>query len=343
MFMVGFSGTDVSSIRHLIENYGIGGVILFGRNVRHPFHVAELIRELQALSPIPLFIATDQEGGRVQRLKEGFTSFPSLKQLGLTDSEELAYRYGLVQARELNAVGVNVNLAPVLDVLTNPGNPVIGDRSLGSDFRRVAILGSRIILGLQDGGVMAVGKHFPGHGDTSEDSHETLPRVRTKAGRIRKVELAPFKKAITAGVGGMMMAHVLYENLDKEAPASLSSPIIKELLREELGFESLVLSDDLEMLALDQEDLGNLTLKAIRSGINMFLICHNREKQLRIIETILQAAASGDLDKNYIEKSVELILDMKKRYPPPRIDPDRIETVVGCPEHRKLIKEIEAY
>jgi beta-N-acetylhexosaminidase len=343
MIMAGFAGTDVSRVRTLIEDYRIGGVILFGRNARHPFHVAELTAELQSISKTPLFIATDQEGGRVQRLQEGFTQFPPFNQLGLSDSDDLAYQYGRVFARELSAVGLNMNMAPVLDVNTNPQNPVIGDRALCSDFRRVARLGSQIIRGLQDNGVMAVGKHFPGHGDTAEDSHETLPRIKLEAHRIREVELVPFREAIAAGVGGIMTAHVLYENLDEEAPASLSYPIINGLLREELGFSSLVLSDDFEMLALDQDELGNLAVKAIQSGTNLLLVCHSQEKQIHIIETILQAIRSGKLNQNHIEKSAELILDMKNRYPPPPIDSNRIEKVVGCAEHKKIIDKIKSF
>lgn len=342
--MVGFSGTSATEVRHMIEDYSVGGVILFARNTRHPFHVAELTAQLQALSKdTPLFIATDQEGGRVQRLKEGFTHFPPFNQLGLSDSEELAYQYGAVLAKELYAVGVNINMAPVLDVHTNPDNPVIGDRALSSDPHRVARLGSRFIRGLQDNQVMAVGKHFPGHGDTAEDSHEILPQVDVDADRIREVEMVPFKEAVSAGVGGIMTAHVLYKNLDKAAPASLSYGIINGLLREELGFSSLVLSDDLEMLALDQDDLSDLAIKAIQAGTNMLLVCHSPEKQLSIIETVVQAVRLGKLDQALIDKSVGLILDMKKRFPPPTIDPDRIEKIVGCAEHKKIIEKIKSF
>jgi len=343
MMMVGFNGTTTSGVRDLIEDYGVGGVILFGRNACHPFHVAELTAELQSLSQVPLFVAVDQEGGRVQRLKEGFTLFPPFSQLGLSDSEDLAYQYGRVLARELSAVGVNMDMAPVLDVNTNPDNPVIGDRALSSDFRRVARLGSRFVQGMQDNGVMAVGKHFPGHGDTMEDSHLTLPKVTTDADRIKSEDLAPFRKAVAAGVGGIMMAHVLYENLDEENPASLSSAIIKGLLREELRFSSLILSDDFEMLALDQKELGLLAVKAIQSGTNILLVCHSREKQLRIMEAILQAVHTGELEKDCIDKSAALILEMKKRFPPPVIDPDQIEKVVGCPEHQEIINRIKSF
>jgi beta-N-acetylhexosaminidase len=343
MMMVGFSGTTIFDVRDLIENHGVGGVILFDRNARHPFHIAELTAELQSVSRVPLFVATDQEGGRVQRLREGFTPFPPFSQLGLSDSEDLAYQYGRVLARELFAVGVNMNMAPVLDVNTNPDNPVIGDRALCSDFRRVARLGSQFVRGLQDNGVMAVGKPFPGHGDTVEDSHVALPMVTTDADRMRNAELVPFRKAIAAGVGGIMMAHVLYKNLDKENPASLSPLIINGLLREELGFSSLVLSDDFEMSALDQKELGFLAVKAIQSGTNILLVCHSREKQLQVIEAVLQAVRMGKLKEDCIERSADLILKMKNRFPPPVIDPDQIEKVVGCPEHQKIIDRIKSF
>ena len=240
--MAGFPGETIpDELRAVAREYDLGGIILFGRNVEAPEQVSELAHDSQAMShELPLWVSIDQEGGRVARLGEPFTVWPPMCTLGRSGEVELAKRFSRALARELRAVGVSLDYAPVLDVHSNAQNPVIGDRALSDAADDVARLGSAIIRGLQDEGVAACGKHFPGHGDTSADSHHELPVVEHPPERIREVELIPFQAAVASDVAMIMTAHVLYPALDEECPATLSRPIVTDMLRHELGFAGLV-------------------------------------------------------------------------------------------------------
>jgi beta-N-acetylhexosaminidase len=246
------SGTTITpEIRSLAREFSLGGVIFFARNIEAAEQVAELSHDVQSLSNgMPLWVSVDQEGGRVARLKEPFTVWPPMATLGRRGDEELAGRFAAALAAELRAVGITLDYAPVLDIHTNERNPVIGDRALSTDADMVARLGVAIIRGLQEHGVAACGKHFPGHGDTSVDSHLELPLVEHPPDRIRRVECVPFRAAIEAGVRFIMTAHILVPSLDETQPATLSRRIVYDLLRDELGFEGVILSDDLEMKAI---------------------------------------------------------------------------------------------
>src|SRR5205823_6856196 len=224
LFMLGLHGTEVSKDhRTLLQHYHPGGVILFSRNLQEPSQAAHLVNALQKLAPaMPLFVAIDQEGGRVARLPKGFTVFPGQGAIGRGGSVELAYSFAEVTALELRAIGVNMNLTPVLDVDSTPDNPIIGDRAFGRDPEQVETLGLAVIAGLQSNGVLACGKHFPGHGDTVKDSHLELPIVTHGLERLRAVELRPFVHCIANGVAAIMSAHVQYPALDPAFPATLS-------------------------------------------------------------------------------------------------------------------------
>ena len=242
--------TITPEIRSLAREFSLGGVTLFSRNIEAPEQVAELSVDVQTLaSELPLWLAVDQEGGRVARLRKPFTEWPPMAVLGRSGSEELAFRFAAALAAELRAVGVTLDYAPVLDIHTNPKNPIIGDRALAEDAATVARLGAAIVRGLQENGVAGCGKHFPGHGDTSVDSHLDLPLVEHPPDRIRRVECVPFREAVRAGVAFMMTAHVLVPSLDEERPATLSPRVVQAILRDELQFEGVILSDDLEMKA----------------------------------------------------------------------------------------------
>ncbi|MFW6229939.1 MAG: glycoside hydrolase family 3 protein, partial [Halanaerobium sp.] len=257
LFQVGFSGSTVNDeIKDLIENYHIGGVIYFSRNIKNPAQTAELSNNLQQLaldsgSGFPLFISADQEGGTVTRLK-GATHFPGNMALGAAQSKNLTEKVAQATASELKNLGINVNLAPVLDVNNNPANPVIGVRSFGEDPELVAELGMSYIKGLQSEGITATAKHFPGHGDTDTDSHLDLPIIKHQRSRLDEVELYPFKKAIEAGVDSIMTAHVYFPAIEKEEgiPATLSKSVLTDLLRDELKFEGLIITDCMEMNAI---------------------------------------------------------------------------------------------
>src|SRR6188474_2972020 len=237
-------GTTIpAELRSLAREFDLGGVILFSRNIEAPEQVAELSADSEALGrTAPAWVSVDQEGGRVARLKEPFTKWPPMATLGRAGkaSEALAERFAKALAEELLAVGITLDYAPVLDIHTNPKNAVIGDRALAGRAEDVAKLGRVIIRALQGAGLAACGKHFPGHGDTSTDSHVELPLVEHPPDRLRAVEFLPFKAAIEAGVASIMTAHVLVPSLDERRPATLSRRVVHDLLRQELGFEGVI-------------------------------------------------------------------------------------------------------
>ncbi len=294
LFAVGFHGTAPSpEVLELIRR-GVHGVVLFGRNVESAEQVAELVAALKRAAGRPLLVSIDQEGGRVARLRapQGFTELPPMRALGRTGDAALAEEVGALLGRELRAVGVDLDYAPVVDVDTNPANPVIGDRSLSRDPRQVARLGVALARGLQGAGVAACAKHFPGHGDTAQDSHRDLPRLPHDLARLRAVELVPFRALAAAGVASVMTAHVVFEALDPVRPATLSPPVL-ELLRSECGHQGCVVSDDLEMRAVaDHFALEEAVPAALRAGVDALLVCHRAEVQHRAID-LLRAAVEG--------------------------------------------------
>jgi beta-N-acetylhexosaminidase len=262
----------------------------------------------------------DQEGGRVQRFREPFTIIPSMRELGRMNDADCVRLAGQVMARELRAVNIDMNLAPVLDVDSNPANPVIGERSFGSDPEVVSRLGCAMIEGLQAReaasglhGVAACGKHFPGHGDTSIDSHFGLPRLHHKMDRLERVELPPFQAAIRAGVASIMVAHVLFEALDPKFPASMSAPIIGELLRKQMGFDGVVCSDDLEMKAIiDHFGIEEAVIRGAIAGIDLFCVCKDHDLQHRALDALIDAVERGDVKANRIAESnrrIDILFD----------------------------------
>ena len=267
--------TITPEMKSLAREFELGGVILFGRNIEAPEQVAELAYDTQQLVPsVPLWVSVDQEGGRVARLKAPFTEWPPMAVLGRRGDEGLARRFAAALAAELRAVGITLDYAPVLDIHTNPKNPVIGDRALAEQARTVADLGAAIVRVLQEHGVAACGKHFPGHGDTSTDSHHELPLIEHPPEVLREREFLPFRAAIGAGVATIMTAHVFIPALDDQRPATLSKRIVTGLLREELGFEGVIISDDLEMKALaGDRAVSDSAIEAIEAGCDAVLIC----------------------------------------------------------------------
>jgi len=345
LFIVGFEGYEPSkAVETLIQQHRIGGIALFGRNIRDPVQLLSLTSALQALSPeLPLFMAIDQEGGRVSRLKAPFTEFPSPSRLGQAGSVELAHAFGKAVAKELNAVGINVNFAPILDLDTNPQNPVIGERAFGSRPDLAARLGVAFFKGLEAQGVVAVGKHFPGHGETSADSHQVLPVVPHGWSRLEEVELHPFSEAVKAGIPALMTAHVLYPALDPDHPATLSRAILTDLLRGGLGFDGLLVSDDLEMGAIaSRYSTAEAAVRFIEAGGDLLLICHRYERQLEAMEALTRAVEAGRIQEERVEGSLRRVIRAKERYllPSPPPSPEKITEVVGCEEHQKLVQAI---
>lgn len=349
--MVGFEGHAASAdVRRLIRDFRASSVILFGRNVDAPEQVAELVRELQEIArdaghELPLLVAVDQEGGRVARLQAPWTRWPPLRALGRMGSEEHARRMGEALAAELVACGIHCDFAPVVDVDTNPRNPIIGDRSFGDDPELVGRLGAAMIRGLQDGGVAACAKHFPGHGDTDLDSHLALPAVDHSPSRLEDVELRPFRKAIEAGVASIMTAHVLVRELDDRLPATLSPVVIGGLLRETLRYDGVVVSDDLEMKALaDRWRPGEAALLAAEAGCDLIPVCKDHAAQVEAIEGLVRAVESERLPWKAMDAAYARIRLLKERFLLPYRDPvpNQARLAAGVGERVALAEEIAA-
>jgi beta-N-acetylhexosaminidase len=288
-------------------------VILFRRNAGTPVEIASLTTALHALPSQPL-VAIDHEGGRVLRLGEPFTPFPPAAAVGRTRHPDLAYRVGRAMGQELAGVGIDLNFAPVLDVNSNPANPVIGDRAFGADPELVSAMGIALMRGLHDGGVLSCGKHFPGHGDTEKDSHLELPIVRRSRTELERTELVPFRAAITAGVPMLMTAHVLYPAFDPDQPATLSRKILTDVLRGELHFDGVVASDDLAMRAITgQQSIAGAAVSALRAGADALLVCQELGRAVEAFAAIEAAVASGSVDTATINAAATRVQRLRAR------------------------------
>jgi beta-N-acetylhexosaminidase len=324
LLMVGFEGKSLPALlaRRLREGT-VGGVILFSRNVEGPRQVRDLCREIRAAAgrgrPAPL-IAIDQEGGRVMRLTApGFTRFPPARCYSLfcCRASRVAEAVGEAIGAELRAVGIDINFAPVLDVDSNPDNPVIGDRGLSTDAHTTAELGVAFLRGILSRGVLPVGKHFPGHGNTATDSHVELPVVRSSRDTLRKRDLHPFRRAIRAGIPALMTAHVLYPALDREFPATLSKKILRGLLRKQLRFRGAVFSDALEMKAITGRfGIGDAAVRAVSAGCDVVLVCRGEENQEETVEAISRAWADDREFRKYAAASIRRVFRLRQALHP---------------------------
>lgn len=353
--LIGFDGTEADSdLLEMITKYHIGGVILFARNIESPGQVAALTNRLQQTaieSGNPgLFVAIDQEGGRVARLTEvkGFTEFPSAMAIGATADPENAYRMAAAMATEMRAVGINVDFAPDLDVNNNPVNPVIGTRSFSSDPDKVASFGASFARGLQENGVLAFGKHFPGHGDTSIDSHIALPIVPHERFRLDALELIPFRAAIQAEFVGIMSAHVTFPAIDPNPgmPATLSRPVLTGLLRDELGFTGLIATDSLEMGALTASGYPPPVgaVLAFTAGSDVLLFNRDHVMHIQAFNNLVQAIKGGKISREQLDTSVQRIMNAKTRFgildPMLVSDPAKSGEALAIAEHHSLALEL---
>jgi beta-N-acetylhexosaminidase len=349
--IVGFNGHSLpDDVRRIAAEFDLGGVIFFARNVEGPEQVAELSKESQDIAAeIPLWVSVDQEGGRVARLKRPFTEWPPMITLGRAGDETLAARFAKALAAELKAVGISLDYTPVLDVHTNPKNPVIGDRALAERAEDVARLGTAIIRTLQAEGIAACGKHFPGHGDTSVDSHHELPLIEHPPDRLEAVELVPFKAAIAADVASIMTAHILIPALDEERPGTLSPVIVDDLLKKKLGYQGLVLSDDLEMKAISgRYGHSEATVQAIAAGCDAVLMCAPQpDAQAEALEAVIYAVESGRIPMKRIEDAFTRNRRVKERFlAPPRPRPvtgSALRAILGRDEHQAIAAEMARF
>jgi beta-N-acetylhexosaminidase len=341
--------TITAEMRSLAREFSLGGVIFFARNIEAPEQVAELSHDVQTLSTeLPLWVSVDQEGGRVARLKAPFTVWPPMAVLGRSGDVALAARFGKALATELRAVGITLDYAPVLDIHTNPKNPIIGDRALAEDADAVARLGTAIIESLQNNGVAACGKHFPGHGDTSVDSHLELPLVEHPPDRITRVELVPFRAAVKAGVAFIMTAHVLVPSLDEEKPATLSRRIVQEMLREDVGFSGVILSDDLEMKAIAKSyTVPDAAVQAIAAGCDGLLVCSGDvDIQAATLEALVRAVEQNVISYKRLEDALKRLRVAKERFlaaPVATQQRAQLRHVLGCDEHQRIVDEMSRF
>lgn len=341
----GFDGTSITKeVKILIEKYNIGGFILFSRNIESPRQVRELNIKLQKLSTTPLFLSVDQEGGIVARLKNPpYTKFPNMNVVGeyyrRTGDLKTIFEFGKVLGREVRASGFNWDYAPILDVHSNPKNPIIGNRSFGPDPQIVARCAGALIRGLHSEGVLSCAKHFPGHGATSVDSHKDLPYVRDPGRVIWKRDLFPYRKLISLGrIKTLMTAHVKYPDLDEKKCATLSYEILTNLLRHRLKFKGLIVSDDMWMKAIvGRIGIPQATEQFFKAGGDLTLICKDPAMQIETIEHIKKQIEKDKTLKRQLISASFRINKLQKQFCTPTLPP---LSVIGSKAHQKIIDKI---
>ena len=315
--MVGFEGTVLNEdLKFLINRLKIGGIILFAINIESPDQIKDLCRSIQDYARIcqqpPLFIAVDQEGGQVARLKEPFTIFPGNPHM---KSEEDAVRFAEITAAEMNQIGINMNMAPVMDVSSEGSGSIMAERTFGDNPDWVSRLGVKVIEHLQLNKIMAVAKHFPGIGRTALDSHLDMPVLHDDLAMMEQLDLIPFEAGIRSGVSGIMLSHIFYSQLDPQWPASLSLQIAKNLLRKKMQFNGLVLTDDLDMGAITKHyDIQTAVHQILAADIDLTLICHKGPSIEIAFEEMAKEITDAPAIKASGMESVERIMKAKRKY-----------------------------
>lgn len=340
LVIAGIEGTSFSAeLEVLIKEHYVGGVILLGRNISTVESIVNLLNESKKaneLNKVPLFLSVDEEGGRVSRLPNGVGKLPSARSIGALNDAQANYDAGIYLSEVLHEFGYNMNFAPVLDVFSNPKNTVIGDRSYGSDPAKVAKLGISTMHGMMDGDMIPVVKHFPGHGDTIVDSHDAMPVVKKEMEELKRMELYPFQQAIDDGAEAVMVSHVLYSDLDDKRVASLSDRIMSDLLRTEMGFDGVIITDDLTMSAISNDyAISDAAVQSFKAGSDVLLIAGDFEEQLLSISKLLGAIESGEISEARLNESVERILSLKYKY----IKDEELQTAFDVKKVNELYEE----
>jgi beta-N-acetylhexosaminidase len=340
----GFEGTSLpSSFARALGARRRAGAILFKQNVAQgPLGIAALTRAIQAASPPaePALVGVDQEGGRVARLGAPLLKVPPMRTVATWGDVALAERIAHAVGRELAALGFTIDFAPVLDVNTCPANPVIGDRAFGDEAQACARFGAAWIRGLQAAGLLACGKHFPGHGDTTRDSHVDLPVVDVPRARLESLELVPFRAAVDAGVAALMTAHVVYPALDAATPATLSRTIAT-ILRGGIGFGGMLVSDDLEMQAIVARwSIEDAAVQAVAAGCDALLVCWSEEKQERAVEAVAREVERSPAFRARCEEACARVVAARTRATARALDDEGIKREVGGPASRAIGDEI---
>jgi beta-N-acetylhexosaminidase len=307
-----------SNAKSLLTDYKVGGFIILSQNVKNSNQLLKLVNDIKSgnsNSKIPLFVSVDEEGGRIDRMPKEINKYPTNKDIGIKNSENLSYNIGVSLGFEIKSFGFNVDFAPVLDINSNPKNPIIGDRSFGADSDIVSKLGMQTMKGINSQNVISVVKHFPGHGDTAVDSHLGLPVVYNDLDRLKSFELLPFQEAVKNYTDGIMVAHILFPKIDPDNPASFSKTIINDILRNYLNYHGIVITDDMTMGAVVKNyDIGAAAVKSILAGADIVLVCHDYDKEVKVIKALKAAYNDGTLSGDRIDESLRRILKLKKKY-----------------------------
>ncbi|MBC5630100.1 beta-N-acetylhexosaminidase [Clostridium sp. NSJ-6] len=317
LFIVGFEGEEINDeIVDLVKNQKVGGLIYFSRNIVDSNQIINLNNEIKAIEKdIPLFISVDEEGGVVSRVPEEFVKLPSSGYIGQFNDENLSYNVGKIIAKELNSLGFNMDFAPVLDIDSNPNNTVIGERAFGNNSEIVSRLGIKTMEGIKDGKIIPVVKHFPGHGDTDVDSHYGLPIVKKTLEELENLEFIPFKNAIDNGADVVMISSIILESIDNEYPATMSKKVTTDILRDSLGFDGVIATDDMTMGAIvDNYNLADAVIMSINAGSDLVLVCHGYDDIINSIVAVKDAVNSKIISEEKIDESVYRILKLKDKY-----------------------------
>ena len=317
MIITGFNGSEYNDdMDRLINEYKVGGVILFARNIEDSNQMIDLTRALQENNNnLPLFISIDEEGGRVSRLPDDIEKFPSAFTIGLINDQQTAYENGKEIGYTLKRLGINLDYAPVLDIYSNENNTVIGDRAFSKEESIVSTMGIATMEGIEDADIIPVVKHFPGHGDTEVDSHYGLPIVYKTLEELRNFEFIPFVKAIESGCDVIMVSHIILNEVDSSNPASLSKIVISDLLRKDLEFDKVVITDDMSMGAITSiMSIEEACIKSIEAGCDILLLGNAYEEIEQVINSIKLKLYNGEISEEQINKSVKRILELKKKY-----------------------------
>jgi beta-N-acetylhexosaminidase len=318
MILAGISGTTIDpTTKNLLTKYKVGGIIFYKDNLVNPTQAVQLVNQIKSENDqhVPLLLGVDQEGGRVTRLPGNLINFPTNKEIGAIDNPEFSYQVGAMLGKELKGFGFNLDFAPVLDINSNPGNPVIGDRSFGNNPEIVSKLGIQTLKGIQSEKIITSIKHFPGHGDTSVDSHLELPIVNKSLEQLKELELIPFEQAIQSGADVVMVAHILLPKLDADYPSSMSKNIITGILRNQLDFNGVVITDDMTMMAIiDHYSIGRAAVESVKAGSDIVLVGHEYNKVVETISSLKAAVQKGEISEQRINESVSRILTLKEKY-----------------------------
>ena len=317
MIITGFNGSEYNDdMDRLINEYKVGGVILFARNIEDSNQMIDLTRALQENNNnLPLFISIDEEGGRVSRLPDDVEKFPSAFTIGLINDQQTAYENGKEIGYTLKRLGINLDYAPVLDIYSNENNTVIGYRAFSTEESIVSTMGIATMEGIEDADIIPVVKHFPGHGDTEVDSHYGLPIVYKTLEELRNFEFIPFVKAIESGCDVIMVSHIILNEVDSINPASLSKIVISDLLRKDMGFDKVVITDDMSMGAITSiMSIEEACIKSIEAGCDILLLGNAYEEIEQVINSIKLKLYNGEISEEQINKSVKRILELKKKY-----------------------------